>query len=1158
MLSGWLLSALALGYLGFLFAIAFYGDRRSIYPSRQRLRPYIYGLALAVYCTSWTFYGAVGTAVREGWAYLPIYVGPALVYLLALPFLERLVEVGRANKVGSIADFIASRFGKSRSLAVLVTVIAVTAAIPYLALQYKAVAASIAALTAAGAGPAPWYRDIALAVALLMALFAVLFGARRVDATEHHEGMMLAIAFESLLKLTAFVAVGLYAWLELKGRPFELPARLNSAATMFNTDTLVSTLLAAAAIFCLPRQFQISVIECADSGDLKRARWVLPLYLGMFSVFVIPIVALAVSGAHAVPAGSDTLILRLPLVYGAPWLAVLVFLGGLSASTAMVVVASIALSTMISNDIAVPVLWHRRLEAGASVGRRILWLRRAVILALALLAFAYYRSTTGSTSLASIGMLAFGAVAQFAPGIIAALYWGGATRDGVFWGMFAGFIAWGCLLFLPNLIAGGVLPSPGFAPHDALAWLRPRAVAGYPGISASAGAVVSLTLNVVILVAASLIRGVTLQERRAARLFAAPKRPAMGLAAITAKVGDLEAVAARIVGQVAARRSLDEYAAQAARMPARPSDAADRGMLHHVERVLAGSIGPSSARVVLTHALKRKGLDVDEVAELLDETSQELRFSRQLLAATMENVTQGISVVDAHMNLVAWNHRYLEMFDYPADMVYVGRPVADLIRWNAQRGAFGAGDPEQQVAKRLAHMRAGTAYSFQRERSNGQVFSINGQPIAGGGYVSTYTDITEFKRTEQALLDAKQELEARVEQRTRELSEALEAQRTAKLQAEAANIGKTRFVAAASHDLLQPLNAARLFASALESRAAGHPELGELASRIDGSMRAAEELLKDLLDVAQLDIGVMRPDITTFPIAELLDDLRVQYAPLAQSRRLRLQVVGCREAVRSDRVLLRRILQNYLSNALRYCERGGVLIGCRRRAAQLEICVYDTGPGIASHQREHLYVEFSRLEQGSPWGEKGLGLGLSICDRLARLLDHELTLGSRPGRGSVFGVRVPRIAQARLAERRPQPIAPPDPAGLREFKVLVVDNDRPILDAMQALLEEWGIQVFKAHGASDALRLIGAEAIDAVLADYHLDESCNGLELLHRLVQVRGHRCAAALITADHSAELTRAARKAGVPLLHKPLRPAALRALLSAFRLRLTRSPAA
>lgn len=1136
MLSGWLLSALAVVYLGFLFAIAFLGDRHSIYPGRSRLRPYIYGLALGVYCTSWTFYGAVGTAMREGWAYLPIYVGPALVYLLALPFLERIVEVGRAHKVGSIADFIASRFAKSRSLAALVTLIAATAAIPYLALQYKAVAASLAALTTASAAPTPWYRDTALAVALLMALFAVLFGARRVEATGHHEGLMLAIAFESLLKLTAFVGVGLYAWLELRGHPFELPTQLTSASTLFNANTFAATVLAAAAIFCLPRQFQVGVIECADSADLKRARWILPVYLGMFSVFVLPVVMLAVSGAHTLPAASDTLILRLPLAYGAPWLAVLVFLGGLSAATAMVVVASIALATMISNNIAVPVLWHRRLEAAADLRYHVLWLRRGVIFGLALLAFGYYRSTSGSTSLAAIGLTAFAAFAQFAPAIIAALYWTGASRAGVFWGMLAGFIAWACLVFLPNLVPEGV-------------WL--------PHVSA----VVPLALNVVILVVMSLVQEATLQERHAARVFAVPTRPTMSLETIKAKVGELEAVAARIIGPAAARRALEDYAAHAATLLPKPSDPADRGLLQHLERVLTGSIGPSSARVFLTHALKRKGLDVDEVAELLDETSQELRFSRQLLAATMENVTQGISVVDADMRIVAWNRRYLDMFDYPGGLVFVGRPIADLIRWNALRGEFGDCDPEQQVAKRLTHMRAGTAYTYQRKRKNGQVFSISGRPMAGGGFVTTYTDITEFKRTEQALLEAKEELEARVEQRTHELREALEAQRTAKLQAEAANVSKTRFVAAASHDLLQPLNAARLFASALESRAAAHPELLELTSRIDGSMRAAEELLKDLLDVARLDIGGMRPDTTTFSIDELLDDLHHQYAPLALSRRLRLHVVSCREAVRSDRVLLRRILQNYLSNALRYSVRGGVLIGCRRRAADLEVCVYDTGPGIASHERERLYVEFSRLDQGSPWGEKGLGLGLSICDRLARLLGHELTLRSQPGHGSVFGVRVPRVAQARSVRRPAPPTLPPDPTGLYELRVLVVDNDRSILDAMQALLEQWGIRVSKAQSSSEALRLLETGTIDAVLADHHLDddsEDRNGLELIGHIRKLRGAHYPVALISADHDTKLTRAARRAGVSLLHKPLRPAALRALLSAFKLRLIRGSAA
>jgi PAS domain S-box-containing protein len=1135
MFSGWLLSLLAVGYLGCLFAIAFYGDRHRLYTNERRLRPYIYALALGVYCTSWTFFGAVGSAVREGWAYLPIYLGPALVFLFALPFMERLVEIGRAHKVSSIADFIASRFGKSRALAVLVTVIALAAAIPYIALQYKAVAASIDALTQATAVHAPWYRDTALTVALIMALFAVLFGARRVDATRHREGLMLAIAFESLLKLLAFVAVGVFACLQLRGHPWLLPPGLATGATFFNGNELISTLLAAAAIFCLPRQFQVGVVECGRTSDLKLARWLLPTYLGVFSIVVIPVVALGTLNGLSLHTASDSLILELPMSYGASWLAVLVFLGGLSAATAMVVVASTALATMISNDIAAPLLWRQRLEDGSSLGRRLLWVRRAFVFTLALLAFAYYRSTSGSTSLAAIGMLSFAAVAQFAPGIFAALYWSGSSSAGVFWGMLSGFVAWGYLLFLPNLAAGGLLPH-ALANFASLGALAPRAL-------------LAVALNVAVMLIVSARKGVTLQERLAARAFVAPKHPAVGLPAITSKVGDLETVAARIIGAAAARQALQEYATLNNQELPKPGAPADRGLLQHFERVLAGSIGASSARVVLMHALKRKGLEVEEVVELLDETSQELRFSRQLLQATMENVTQGISVVDAQMRIVAWNRRYLDLFGYPNGMVYVGRPVADLIRWNAEQGEMGPGDPAQQVEKRLAHMRAGTAYTFQRARRNGQVYSIHGQPMTGGGFVTTYTDITEFKRNEQDLLSAKQGLEERVAQRTQELSASLEAQRMAKQEAEAANVSKTRFFAAASHDLLQPLNAARLFVSALESRVRAHPELQELTVRIDASMRAAEELLDDLLAVARLDSGVLKPDISSFPISELLEELQRQYAPLAQARHLRLRIVGCHEVVRSDRVLLRRIIQNYLSNALRYTKHGGVVVGCRRRAKELEVAVYDTGPGIAEDQRQCMYAEFSRCEQASPWGEKGLGLGLSICDRLARLMNHTLTFASVPGRGSAFGVRVTRDAKAWRAKRMGTQRPAPDPIGLRGLRVLCVDNDCSILDGMQALLGQWGVQVLKARSGAEAMQVCEQNEVDTILADYHLGDGVDGLELLRRLRELPSSASNAALISADHGAELALLARTAGFPLLHKPLRPAALRALLSAFR---------
>ena len=1148
MISGWVLAAFAFGYLALLFAVAEWGERRRIYPTHARWRPHVYALALGVYCTTWTFYGAVGTAVRDGWAYVPIYLGPALVFLFALPFMERLITVARARNITSISDLLSSRFGRSRSLAALVTVIALTAAIPYLALQYKGVSASIGVLTNAPAGPAvPWFRDIALGVALTMALFAVLFGTRRVSATEHHEGLMLAIAFESVVKVLAFVGVGVWAWLRLEPGGVLIPQAFASGEGLQGVNFVTTTLLAACAMFCLPRQFQVGVVECVEPADLRRARWTFPAYLALFTVFVVPVVLLAqqTGGAGGSP---DTLLLTLPLGEGAPALALLAFLGGLSAATAMVIVASIALATMITNDLVLPALGRSRLVAVEDLGERVLWLRRAAIVGLALLAYAYYRQAGTPANLAQIGLLAFAAFAQFAPGILAGLYWRGATRDGVFWGLAAGFALWLYTLVLPAVAPASALVVAGPA---GLGFLRPQSLFWFGAAGPlTHGALWSLAANVAVLVGISLRRGTTLQERQSARAFMQPStRAALPSGASHARVGDLETLAARIVGPAAARRLLVDWSVGSGRPVPRAGDPADRSLLQHVERALAGSLGASSARMLLTHALRRGGLEVDEVAELLDETSQELNFSRRLLQATMENVAQGISVVDAELKLLAWNRRYVDMFGYPDGFVYVGRPVADLMHFNAERGELGPGEPLEQVTRRLLHLRAGTPYVFQRERRDGRVYEIRGQPMPDRGYVTTYTDVTEYKLAEQALLEAKQGLEVRVEERTHALQLALQAEAAAKQQAEEANVGKTRFVAAASHDLLQPLNAARLFASALEAQAGEDGGLREIAAHIDSSLRAAEELLDGLLDIARLDSGAMRPEISTFPIAELLADLERQYAPVAASRQLQLRVVRSEEWVTSDRVLLRRILQNYLANALRYTRRGGVIVTCRGRGrdrgATLTLRVSDTGPGIAEHHLEAIYAEFTRLERQSPWGEKGLGLGLSICDRIARLLEHELELRSRPGRGSTFGVRVPVGRPVVRAPTVARPAA--GVARLEGLVALCIDNDPTILRAMAALLERWGVRVVPAATIAEAQSAFARGGIDVVLADYHLDDGEDGLTLIESLRHGALQPAAAALITADHGAEVAARARALGCPVLRKPVRPAALRAFLGA-----------
>jgi signal transduction histidine kinase len=479
-------------------------------------------------------------------------------------------------------------------------------------------------------------------------------------------------------------------------------------------------------------------------------------------------------------------------------------------------------------------------------------------------------------------------------------------------------------------------------------------------------------------------------------------------------------------------------------------------------------------------------------------------------------------------------------------MVHVGVPVAELIRWNAEHGECGPGEVEAHVAKRIQYMQAGSAHLFQRVRPDGTVIELRGRALPGGGYVTTYTDVTAYKHAEQALIEVNETLEQRVEQRTAELSEALAATAQARRAAETANISKTRFLAAASHDLLQPLNAARLFTSALRQHPGLDAEASGLAERIDASFRAAEDLLDALLDVSRLDAGSYHPEVGAFALAELFDSLKAQFAVLAEQRGLRLRVVPTGLAVRSDPQLLRRILQNFLSNALRYTSKGSVLLGARRVGTDtVRIEVWDSGPGIAPDQRARIFDEFQRLEQPSPWGEKGLGLGLSICDRLASILGHRLDLHSRVEHGSCFAVTVPRNEAVPARRQRVQRGGADKQLPLT---VLCLDNDAAILDGMRALLNRWGVDCRIALNAAQARDELRRGPVDLILADYHLADNTDGLLALQQLAKAVGELPPVAMITADGSSELKQRARALGYPLLHKPVRPAALRALLTAL----------
>jgi len=1140
LVSSWILLLVSVGYAALLFAVAWWGDRRPLYPDRPWLRPVVYSLALAVYCSSWTIYGAVGSAVRNGIGYLPIYLGPLLLLLFGWRIIERLALIARSQNTVSIADFISSRYGRSRRLAALVTVIALVGVVPYLALQYKAVAMSLGVLSGQGADGTTFFTDPALYVALLMALFAALFGTRRVDATEHHHGMMLAIALESVVKLIAMVAVGVFAYVWLNGQSLRVA---DSARTLFENSPpvgfLTQTLLSFLAIVCLPRQFHVAVVECSDVGDVRRARWMFGAYLLVISAMVVPIAAAGVVMFGA--AGSvapDSFVLALPLNAGNNALALAAYIGGFSAATGMVIVASIALATMVSNDLVMPVLlrrgWAER-HAEADVASRVLWVRRIAILMLALCAYAYHRSSSNDTSLAAYGLLAFVAVAQFAPGLLGGLYWRGASRRGVELGMLVGFGVWIYTLLLPTLSASGWLgPEWLLTGPFQIQWLRPQQLFGLTGWDPlTHGTFWSLLLNSGVMMLVSARWRPSVDERLRIAPFLDPYARRQALVPSewpgNVRISDLLSLAERIVGERHARRAFSEQAASQ-QHELNTGALADRGWVQFTERLLAAAIGAASARVVLTSVLRGSGMELGEVVAVLDEAGQELRFNREILSTTLENISAGVSVVDPDMRLVAWNRNYQRMFDYPAGMLYVGRPAADLIRYNAERGELGEGGVEDQVAKRIEYMRAGSAHVFERVRSDGTVIEMRGQPLQGGGYVTSYNDISDFKRAENALLEANETLEQRVADRSRE--------------AEAAQQSKTRFLAAISHDVLQPLNAARLFTSAL--RESSEPaEQRHLGERIDAALRAAEELLDGLLDVSRLEAGGLHTELTDFDAGALLREVAAQYAPIAASRGLDLRVRSGHWPVRSDRRLLRRVLQNFVANALRYTRHGRILLGARMRAGLLELQVWDSGPGIPEYHMRQIFEEFHRYQQPFDWGEHGLGLGLSICQRISRLLGHELDARSAVGRGSMFSISVPRAAASGVVP--PQADTPPRHSdSLSGLRVLCVDNDQEILDGMRMLLGRWKVEVLTAATVDEALEKV-VQGPSVVLVDYHLHDRMDGLEALDALSAACPVGVAGALLTADGRDELKAQARARGYRLLTKPVKPASLRAFLAA-----------
>lgn len=1147
---------LALLYLAGIFYLARWGEKGSDKAKRLAQHPLSYSLALAIYCTAWTYFGAVGESARTGWNYLPIFIGPMLVYLFGYKFLNKMALVVREQRITTIADFIASRYGKRQLVALFVTTIALLATIPYIALQLKAVGASFNLVS--GAENA---QGVILAATVIIALIASSFGSNKADVTEFRAGLSIAIAFESLIKLAALVVLAGFAYFSLDWQSEAVKSARShfdwSFDQFFSSSFWVQALMAAAAVICLPRQFHIAFVGHSDGKHrrrLKSARILFPLYL-LAIASLIPFIAVA---GNALFAGSgsenaDIYVLRLAQWSESLSLQVLVFVGGLSAATAMVIVAALTLSTMITNDVILPMLLarqnqHDRAEGGFE--SRIVAIRRAVVAGILLLAFFYQQLMANSSSLASIGLLAFSLVIQLLPAIIGGLYWKRGHALGVCAGLMGGLSSWVFWLLLQAFPQNGVDSIQAAQLTDSMI---------------SYGALLSLGVNTALYIVFSLFAQPRLTDRLQAQVFVSPKQQ---LDSVTntnfskVKSADLIQLLGTFLGRERSKNLIEEYHRSTPDLDRLKAEhAPTQGFVEFCERALGGVIGAASARSMVRAALHREKLDFEEVVSFLDDTTQAIQFNQSILFTTLENLKQGICVVDRDLKLVFWNRGYQELFDYPDNMMFVGQDIAKLIYFNVANGECGPGQMDDLVHKRIDHLRRRTPHRFLRRRQNGRVIEMIGEPIAEGGFLTSFNDITEHIEAQQALEEANINLEKRVLARsaeTKSINDLLRAEVTSRAQAEKkafeANASKTKFLAQASHDILQPMNAARLYLAAIEDSQL--PQVSrQLVDKVRASVASADDLIATLLEIARLDQGGMQAKLEPVNVQALGQKLVDEYRITARAKGLELHFfVSARHVwVLADKTFLRRIIQNLLGNAIKYTAEGKVLLAIRPVAHSkdlggLRVQIIDTGPGIERSEQEKIYSDFYRVSQ--PEGSaaiSGVGLGLGVVSRLAESLDIKMRLRSRVGHGSNFEFSLPVIEPPKIDDAVHKEHKAAMTQSLAGLRVLCLDDSQENLNAMQALLERWHCQIRLVSSFDQALSV--EEPIDVILADYEIATDSNtasGLDLIQAYRDKRGVGIAAVLITANREADLKDRCQDMDVYYHPKPVKPAKLRALMN------------
>ncbi|MEW6117060.1 MAG: ATP-binding protein [Nitrospirota bacterium] len=978
MLTSYNLLVVVLCYLLLLFAVAYHAERKERKGRSIVNNPYIYSLSLAVYCTSWTFYGSVGKAATSGLSFLTTYLGPTIMAALWFVVLKKIVRTAKTHRITTISDFIGARYGKSLLLSALVTIVAVVGIAPYLGLQMKAIIHTFAIISGEPGGSAA----VGVVITVILGIFAIIFGARRLDSSERHGGLVFAIAFESIVKLIAFLAVGLFVTFGLFDGLGDIVGRIkdseHSVLLFLGTGTgtsysewLALLILSMMAIMFLPRQFQMTVVENYDESHITKAAWLFPLYLFLINIFVLPI---AFGGLLLGEKSADYFVLTIPLNNGAHYLSLLAFIGGFSAATGMVIVESLALSTMVMNNIVMPAIinFHDAPRFPAVV----LNIKRLVILMVIFLGYSFTTSVGEYYSLVDMGLRSFEAVTLFAPSFFLGLYWKKGNKKGAIAGLIGGFAVWFYTLIMPTLIEADIIKNIGFVAHLTSSELcNPNSLFGVKSLGKWGNSLFwSMSVNLLLYAGFSVFTKQSKEEEIQSLIFVESYEKVRELSlgsSYSAK--DIEEVLTQCLGRVEAREAIESFLIRKRKKRDELTPQELFELRHEAEKVLAGAIGSSMAAIIFENKLVLTEKERGELSGAIKNITESLRYSRQELAAAnrelsylkefseniIESVPIGIATIDTLLRVNYWN-RGMESITGVKKAEAYSQSIIILLPWI----------PGSILLQSEQHE---TVFQTPAQRT----LKINISPFKdpSGGYVVVLEDITEKKKMEEQLLQA----------------------------TKLASIGK--LTAGISHEIGNPLASISSLVQELRTLRLDNGEdiafTGEALKTINSNIERIARIVRSLGDFARISSTEKK----TSNITEILD--RTVNLVKYDKRFKKIQFSADIEDVQPLTLnpdQIQQVFLNLLLNALDAMPEGGNLsIAIRRAGNGVEIVFSDTGAGIDEAVMDRIFDPFFTTK---PLG-KGTGLGLSICYGIIKEHNGTITVKSKKGEGTTFVIHLP-------------------------------------------------------------------------------------------------------------------------------------------------------